>query len=560
MIAMPFTERYQVTPRYLDVPSRRRSQLPMSPGVRFIVCHDTANPGSTAAQNVRYFNSTPNPKHVSSAHIFVDDKEIIECIPALTGNPEKAWHVLYDRPNDNLIFGLDSNDAAIGVEYCYGPKIDADAAYAKYVWVVAFACWKFGLDPRTQITGHCFIDPPPNKSDPVEGLGFSRRTYEQLLRDIVTEYETCAGVQLPLLTGPIGQVRVTMKLNVRKGEPHQRAPVQQVVNPGTLLQSVDFTNAGDPVNGNPVWCKDAAGNYFWSGAVIPSSIQPPVQPAPQPPGGPTGDAAYYAASAMRVVAFHAAVPLPALTTPDGYSPPKSSAPVLQSIPFSRAIRVGQAYSDRFDRWDALELKKESSDPNRCRGLYKLPGDVLFWESKMAIDADGSTTPSVLQSSGGSNSHTSLHFADTKSTAVDAEVVPYFVIPTYDDPAKVGSGQPYEGSMDSFVKDFGLRHGNLGVIVYGDRMVGAIFADEGPAMKIGEASIRVHEKLRDPPAPWQGDPADKVLHDVGPEAGVLYFVFVDTVFDINQFSPNQQDKLAVAIQKAALARFEALKKS
>jgi hypothetical protein len=134
-----------------------------------------------------------------------------------------------------------------------------------------------------------------------------------------------------------------------------------------------------------------------------------------------------------------------------------------------------------------------------------------------------------------------------------------VIPTCDDPAKVKQGRPYEGSQDSFGRDFGLRHGNLGVVVYRDKTVGAIFADEGPAMRIGEASVRVHEMLRDPPAAWKGNPANKILLDASVPSGVLYFVFVDTVFDINQFLPNQQDELADAVQTAALDRFELLKK-
>ena len=228
------------------MPSKRRSGQPMSPGVKFVVCHDTANPNSTADQNVRYFNSTPNPppKQVASALLFVDDQQILEkrYSPVI---PEKAWHVSLRPPQRQSVFGYDANDAAIGVEYCYGSKINADAAYDKYVWVIAYACWKFGLDPRTQITGHCFLDPPPRKTDPVEALGFSRRTYDQLLKDIVTEYETCAGATLPPLTGPVGAVRVTMKANVRKGEPRQRAPVVQVVSVGTVLQSAAFTATGD---------------------------------------------------------------------------------------------------------------------------------------------------------------------------------------------------------------------------------------------------------------------------------------------------------------------------
>ena len=91
---------------------------------------------------------------------------------------------------------------------------------------------------------------------------------------------------------------------------------------------------------------------------------------------------------------------------------------------------------------------------------------------MAIDADGSTTPSVYDST--TQPQTSLRFADHDRTSVNAEKVPYFVLPMYDDPQRVKPGKPFEGSRDEFVKDFGLRLGNLGVVVYRNKMTGAIF--------------------------------------------------------------------------------------
>lgn len=119
---MAFKEKYTITPAYLTSPSKRRSGLLPSPGVKFIVAHDTGNPGSTARANRNYFENSRD-KDSASAHLFVGDREIIECIPALTsGKPEKAWHVLYTVPTDNQLFGFNANDAAIGVEYCYGGK------------------------------------------------------------------------------------------------------------------------------------------------------------------------------------------------------------------------------------------------------------------------------------------------------------------------------------------------------------------------------------------------------------------------------------------------------
>jgi len=257
--------KYSVTARYLTKPSKRRSGLIMSPGVRFIVAHDTGNPNSTAANNVSYYENSRDQQS-ASAHIFVDDHEIIECIPALTAPPEKAWHVLYNVPTDNQLYGYNANDAAIGVEYCYGDKINADEAYKRYLWVIAYACNKYGLDPAKSIVGHFFLD-PQRKTDPVTGLAHSRRTYEQLLRDVVAEYQECLG-QTPTSTVPetsTGKVTATTRLNLRKGAPSTSAPVAKVVEAGTELGYVQIRHDGDAVNGNSTWYGDDDGNWFWAG-------------------------------------------------------------------------------------------------------------------------------------------------------------------------------------------------------------------------------------------------------------------------------------------------------
>lgn len=182
---MPFAKSYTITPRYLPKNTLRRSGIPM-PRVSFIVAHDSGNPGATAQANVAYYERTKNDIQ-ASAHIFVDDREIIECIPALTGPPEKAWHVRYDVPEDNIRFGADANDVAIAVEYCYGGAIDAQEAYTRYVWTLAAICHRFNLPPDRSIVGHFQLD-PSRRTDPVSGLAASGRTYDQLLRDVVLEY------------------------------------------------------------------------------------------------------------------------------------------------------------------------------------------------------------------------------------------------------------------------------------------------------------------------------------------------------------------------------------
>lgn len=268
---MAFTEKYNIGTKYLPRASRRRSGLSIAK-VRFIVAHDTGNPGSKASANIQWYINTANTvpsNQVSSAHLFVDDLQILECIPALTAPPEKAWHVLYNKPKDNELYGVNANDAAIGVEYCYGGDIDADKAYAKYVWVLAKLCHVFGLDPSKDIVGHFFLD-PERKTDPVTGLARSRRTYEQLLKDVVTEYDECTGAA-PLLatntTAQAGQVTTSVRLNIRT-QPNKLAPVIETVAARTVLNFTARTDHGEAINNNPVWYQNPQGNWFWDGGIL----------------------------------------------------------------------------------------------------------------------------------------------------------------------------------------------------------------------------------------------------------------------------------------------------
>jgi N-acetylmuramoyl-L-alanine amidase len=265
---MSFEEKYSIRSDYIQAPSKRRSGLLIGSAVRFVVAHDTGNPGSTAAANVRYYQNSRNDMS-ASAHLFVDDREIVECVPALTTDkPEKAWHVLYDLPTDNRLFGCNANDAAIGVEYCYGGRIDADEAYRRYVWVLARICDRYHLDPASSIVGHFFLD-PTRRTDPVTGLAASRRTYEQCLRDVAAEFTACGGVTVPV-SAPASladaEATTTVRLNLRRA-PNTRAEVVRTVPPGTVLRLSGTLEHGEPVNGIDLWYVDREGHYLWSGGV-----------------------------------------------------------------------------------------------------------------------------------------------------------------------------------------------------------------------------------------------------------------------------------------------------
>lgn len=190
---MSFKMKYPITARYLPIRTKRRSGQRIT-GPRFIVAHDTGNAGSTAANNVSYYTNSANTMS-ASAHTFIDHQMIIECIP-LT---EKAWHVMYNLKKDNQLYGIDANDAAIGVELCYGGAINNLEAYKRFVWYLAYLCYRFNLDPMKHIVGHYLLD-PARRTDPKNALKHIGKNMNSLLVDVRKEYAECTA---KLATGAV---------------------------------------------------------------------------------------------------------------------------------------------------------------------------------------------------------------------------------------------------------------------------------------------------------------------------------------------------------------------
>lgn len=173
-----------ITQKYLPTPSLRSSGQKIL-GVKFIVAHDTGNDGSTALQNVDYYIKSADEME-ASAHAFVDDKGVIECIDLGL----KAWHVRRNPPQDNQLFGVDANDYSIGVELCYFSNDiqRSKLAYNNYVEYIKTLCTKYQLDPTKHVVGHYTLD-PSRRTDPVNAFRYIGKTWVDFIKDLVPPIE-----------------------------------------------------------------------------------------------------------------------------------------------------------------------------------------------------------------------------------------------------------------------------------------------------------------------------------------------------------------------------------
>lgn len=179
---------YEITHDYIKHGNSRPGTEIVGP--LFGVAHDIGNGASTADQNRTYFN---NHQPKASAQVFIDDVKILIIIPL----NEKAYHVQYQKPMDNILFGDDANDAAIGVELCWGGKINFAEAYKRYVWFWAWLCKKYNWIPHKHIVSHKTLD-PQRRTDPDNALNKHGITFEEFLDDVAAEMK-----QRPILTVPI---------------------------------------------------------------------------------------------------------------------------------------------------------------------------------------------------------------------------------------------------------------------------------------------------------------------------------------------------------------------
>lgn len=168
----------QIIQKYIPINTQRRSGQKLG-SVLYITAHDTANDGATAQENVDYYIKSCNDLQ-ASAHAFVDDLGVIECVPL----DEKAWHVRYNAGIAPNLPPTLANDHSIGIELCYTTRGNFDAlrAYENYVTYIAGLMKTYNLK-ITDLVAHGTLD-PTRRTDPFNALGKLGKTWDNLISDI----------------------------------------------------------------------------------------------------------------------------------------------------------------------------------------------------------------------------------------------------------------------------------------------------------------------------------------------------------------------------------------
>ncbi|WZK93684.1 N-acetylmuramoyl-L-alanine amidase [Staphylococcus phage SpP] len=241
--------------------TRRSGQKLIGGKPKFIVAHDTGNVNTTAQNNVDYYKNTYNINinQTASAHIFVDDKEAIVCVPTT----EKAWHVLYNATQDNLWYGYDSNDAAIGVEICYfHDKARTQKSLDNGARVLAYLAEYWGIDYKTRMPGHQDIQ--AGKQDPgnvLQAAGYSRVTsnLDKLVAKYYKKEVSSPTKEKPSkVPAPGGQMAWNWK---GKFTPNATIKVRKSPNlKGAIVNQNSWLYSGDWVNFDKIIKADG---YWW---------------------------------------------------------------------------------------------------------------------------------------------------------------------------------------------------------------------------------------------------------------------------------------------------------
>ena len=141
-----------------------------------------------------------------------------------------------------------------------------------------------------------------------------------------------------------------------------------------------------------------------------------------------------------------------------------------------------------ERWE----RHCASDPNAVTALRRLPGGVIAYTSKLAVDLDGSPFACGPDHGHMDQCPTMLMLPDEHGgeVPVDSDAIPYVVIPDSGPSAEAGPPDV----AGEFARRTGLHVGDFGVVLWRGRTVPVIVADTGPYSLLGEGSLALHREL------------------------------------------------------------------
>jgi N-acetyl-anhydromuramyl-L-alanine amidase AmpD len=198
------------------------------------------------------------PKSKVSAHYGISRAGVVHQYVA---ESDTAWHAgTVDAPTWRLITtGANPNLYTLGIEH-EGQTGDPwpETLYATSATLVGelAARWAIPLD-RDHIIRHAEIRHAKHFC-PGRGVDL-----DQLIERAKSAATSATNNNF---VGVIGSVTARSRLNIRRGVPNTIAGVVRVADQGAVLGTVGWTSAGESVNGNSHWYRDADGNYLWAGA------------------------------------------------------------------------------------------------------------------------------------------------------------------------------------------------------------------------------------------------------------------------------------------------------
>lgn len=262
---------------------------------------------------------------------------------------------------------------------------------------------------------------------------------------------------------------------------------------------------------------------------------------------------------MKKLVLHIFVLLVVLTvTPDmalaqsiTYTPPSQSATLLKDIQFNQAVPVDEAYRKQFELCDQENtfngeemqgFRKCSGDPNNVKALLKFPDETIFFESKLSLDIDGSwkacNDPGLVDLCPTSYSWKGLV---GNKKFVDSDKFPFIVIPT---------------TSPEFSNKTRIGIGDLGIVVFKDKVIPVFVADGGPFNKLGEGSPALFREVgEDRCTKRSSDGNCTNFRNTSIVGKVLFFVFPRS--KISNLNP---DNALGKVKSEALSRFQKLKKA